>query len=50
MIVDATQPLDRPFSPVAKCPDEALARIKLEEFVPGEILKHIPVDPTTYWA
>ncbi|HXF76901.1 MAG TPA: hypothetical protein VNN13_12460, partial [Methylomirabilota bacterium] len=50
MIVDATKPLDRPFSPVARCPDEALARIKLEEFVPGEILKHIPIDPTTYWA
>ncbi len=50
MIVDATKPLDRPFSPVAKCPDEALARIKLEEFVPGEILKHIPIDPMTYWA
>ena len=50
MIVDATKPLDRPFSPVSKCPDEALMRIKLEEFVPGEILQHIPVDRTTYWA
>ena len=42
MIIDATQPLDRPFSPVSKCPDEALARIKLEELVPGEVLRHIP--------
>ena len=50
MIVDATKPLDRPFSPVSKCPDEAITRIKLEEFVPGEILQHIPVDRTTYWA
>jgi UbiD family decarboxylase len=50
MIVDATKPLDRPFSPVSKCPDEALARIKLEEFVPGEVLQHIPTDRTTYWA
>ena len=50
MIVDATKPLDRPFSPVSKCPDEALMRIKLEEFVPGETLQHIPVDRTTYWA
>jgi UbiD family decarboxylase len=50
MIVDATKPLDRPFSPVSKCPDEALARIKLEDFVPGEVLQHIPVDRTTYWA
>jgi 2,5-furandicarboxylate decarboxylase 1 len=50
MIVDATKPLDRPFSPVSRCPDEALARIKLEEFVPGEVLQHIPIDRTTYWA
>jgi hypothetical protein len=50
MIVDATKPLDRPFSPVSKCPDEALERIKLQDFVPGEVLQHIPVDRTTYWA
>src|ERR671913_212990 len=50
MIVDATKPLDRPFSPVSKCPDEAMARIKLEEYVPGEVLQHIPMDRTTYWA
>ncbi len=50
MIVDATRPLDRPFSPVSKCPDEAMARIRLEDFVPGEVLHAIPVDRTTYWA
>ncbi|HEX6768604.1 MAG TPA: UbiD family decarboxylase [Candidatus Binatia bacterium] len=50
MIVDATKPLDRPFSPVSKCPDEAMARIRIEDFVPGEVLQHIPVDRTTYWA
>jgi UbiD family decarboxylase len=50
MIVDATRPLDRPFSPVSQCPDEAMARIKLEEYVPGEVLEHIPADRTTYWA
>ena len=50
MIIDATKPLDRPFSPVSKCPDEALARVQLEEFVPGEVLQHIPLDRTTYWA
>lgn len=50
MIVDATKPLDRPFSPVSKCPDEALARIKLKDLVPGEVLQHIPIDRTTYWA
>ena len=31
-------------------PDEAMARIKLEEYVPGEVLQHIPMDRTTYWA
>ena len=50
MIVDATKPLDRPFSPVSKCPDDAMARIRIEDFVPGEILQHIPIDRTTYWA
>jgi UbiD family decarboxylase len=50
MIVDATRPLDRPFSPVSKCPDEAMERIKLEDYIPGEILQHIPLDRTTYWA
>jgi 2,5-furandicarboxylate decarboxylase 1 len=50
MIVDATKPLDRPFSPVSKCPDEAMERIRLEDFVPGDVLQHIPVDRTTYWA
>jgi 2,5-furandicarboxylate decarboxylase 1 len=50
MIVDATKPLDRPFSPVSKCPDEAMQRIKLEDYVPGEVLQHIPLDRTTYWA
>ena len=50
MIIDATRPLDRPFSPVSKCPDEAMERIKVEDYIPGEILQHIPVDRTTYWA
>ena len=50
MIVDATRPLDQPFSPVSKCPDEALARTRLEDYVPGEVLNNIPVDRTTYWA
>ncbi|MDP6560668.1 MAG: UbiD family decarboxylase, partial [Candidatus Binatia bacterium] len=50
MIVDGTRPLDRPFSPVSKCPDDAMARIKLEDYIPGEILQHIPMDRTTYWG
>ncbi len=50
MIIDATRPLDRPFSPVSKCPDEAVARIKLEEFIDADTLARIPLDRTTYWA
>ncbi len=50
MIIDATRPLDRPFSPVSKCPEEALARIRLEDYIPGEILQHVPIDRTTYWC
>ncbi len=50
MVVDATRPLGRPFSPVSKCPDEAMARIKLEEYIPREVLDRIPLDRTSYWA
>ncbi len=50
MIVDATKPLDRPFSTGIQMSRYALARISLEEFVPGEVLQHIPIDRTTYWA
>ena len=50
MIVDATRPLGRPFSPVSKCPDDALERIKLEEYIPRDVLNRIPLDRTSYWA
>jgi 2,5-furandicarboxylate decarboxylase 1 len=50
MIIDATKPLDRPFSPVSKCPDDAMQRVKVEDYIPGEILQHIPTDRTTYWC
>lgn len=50
MIVDATRPLDRPFSPVSRCPEEALGRIRLEDFLPRETVEAIPVDRTTYWG
>lgn len=50
MIVDATKPADRPYSPVSKCPDEAMARIKLEDFVSKEVLNSLPLDRTSYWA
>lgn len=50
MIIDATRPLDHPFSPVSKCPDEDMERIRIEEYIPGEILQRNPVDRTTYWC
>jgi 2,5-furandicarboxylate decarboxylase 1 len=50
MIVDATRPLGRPFSPVSKCPDDAMARVNLEEFIPRAVLDRIPLDRTSYWA
>ncbi|MFQ5683417.1 MAG: UbiD family decarboxylase [Candidatus Binatia bacterium] len=50
MIIDATRPLDRPFSPVSRCPDEALARIQLEHYIPKTLLDGIPTDRTTYWC
>ena len=50
MIVDATRPLGRPFSPVSKCPDDAMERVKLENFIPKDVLNRIPLDRTSYWA
>ncbi len=50
MIIDATRPLDRPYSHVSKCPDEALARILLEDYIPKDLLDRIPLDRTTYWS
>ena len=50
MIIDATRPLNRPFSPVSKCPDDAMERIRLENYIASEILQHIPIDRTTYWC
>ena len=50
MIVDATRPLDRPFSPVSKCPDEAMQKIKLKDYIPADVLRQIPTDRSTYWG
>ena len=50
MIIDATRPLDRPFSQVSKCPDEALERIRLEDYIAKNLLDSIPLDRTTYWS
>jgi len=27
-----------------------MARVKLEDYIPGEVLQHIPTDRTTYWS
>lgn len=50
MIVDATRPYGITYVPASKCPDEAKARIKLEDYVPEETLNQIPVDRTSYWG
>lgn len=50
MIVDATRPLGRPFSPVSRCPDDAMERVKVEDYIPREVLDRIPIDRTSYWA
>ena len=50
MIIDATRPFGRPFSPVSKCPDEAMERIKLEDFISEQDLNRLPIDRTSYWA
>jgi UbiD family decarboxylase len=50
MIVDATRPTNRPFSPVSEVPKDALERIHLEDFFEADALRAIPVDRTSYWA
>jgi hypothetical protein len=50
MIVDATRPLDHPFSPVSRCPADAMARVKLEKFIKTETLQRVPTDRTSYWS
>ena len=43
MIVDATRPVDRPFSKRLNVPDEAMNRIRPEDFITADILGKIPV-------
>ena len=51
MIIDATRPLDRPFSPVSKVPGRSHGPHQGGGLhPPGEVLAHIPVDRTTYWS
>jgi 2,5-furandicarboxylate decarboxylase 1 len=43
MIVDATKPVDRPFSKRLNVPDEVMDRIKPEDFIDPERLERAPV-------
>jgi 2,5-furandicarboxylate decarboxylase 1 len=43
LIVDATMPTDRPFAARVNVPEEALKRVKLDQYVPDAALKDIPV-------
>jgi 2,5-furandicarboxylate decarboxylase 1 len=43
MIIDATKPVDRPFARRVNVPDEALKRIRLEDFIDPEILGKVTV-------
>ena len=42
MIIDATKPVDRPFARRVNVPDEALKRVRLDEFIDHETFKKIP--------
>lgn len=50
MIIDATRPVNRPFSPVSEVPKDAMQRIHLEDYLSAEVLQSIPIDRTSYWA
>jgi len=43
MIIDATKPVDRPFSKRLNVPDEAMARVQPADFIEAETLAKIPV-------
>ncbi len=43
MIIDATKPVDRPFARKVNVPDEALDRIRLEDFIDRKVLARLTV-------
>ncbi len=43
MVIDATKPVDRPFSKRLNVPDEALERMRLDEYIGPARLEKIPV-------
>jgi len=42
MIIDATRPAKRPFAARVRVPEEALARTRIEDFIPPAILDRLP--------
>jgi 3-polyprenyl-4-hydroxybenzoate decarboxylase len=39
LIIDATQPMDRPFPQMLKVPDDAMQRINLDEWIDSNVLQ-----------
>jgi 2,5-furandicarboxylate decarboxylase 1 len=42
MVIDATQPVRRPFAARVRVPEEALGRVRIEDFFPAEIVDRLP--------
>jgi hypothetical protein len=45
MIIDATKPVRRPFPSRVEVPKEALAHVRLEDYIPPEILERLSPAP-----
>jgi 2,5-furandicarboxylate decarboxylase 1 len=45
LIIDATKPARRPFPSRVEVPQEAIGRVRLEDFIPTEILERLTVSP-----
>lgn len=43
MIIDATMPTDRPFASRVAVPDNILNKVKVSDYIPGDVLKNIPL-------
>ena len=42
MIIDATRPLQRPFEARVEVPKTAMAKTRLEDFIPRNVLDRLP--------
>jgi 2,5-furandicarboxylate decarboxylase 1 len=42
MMIDATRPVQRPYSARVQVPKEALGRVKLEDFIPADLQARLP--------